>query len=109
MTTRSLLGVACAIAGGVLVITACAEALRESPPGGSYATLPVVTLAGMAIAALGAAAEFFGWVQPPQDEPDSPTNAQIHGAARPASEAEALAAASGVSPAKPAHSETYPD
>jgi hypothetical protein len=109
MTARPLLGVACALAGGVLIIASGAEAVRGSTPGGSNVTLPVVVLAGLAIAALGAAAELFGWVRPPQDEPDTPTNALIHGAARPASEAEALAAASGVATSKPAHGETYPD
>ena len=108
MAARPLLGVACATAGGILSAATVAEALRESPPSGSYVTLPVVALAFLAVAALGGAAEFFGWVQPPKDEPDAPTNALIHGAARPASEAEALAAARGAAPPKPAHEAEYP-
>ncbi len=108
MAPRPLLGAACVIAGGILLIAAGAEALRESPPSGSYVTLPVVALTFMAVAAFGSADEFLGWIHPPKDEPDTPTNALIHGAARPASEAEALAAARGTASPRPAHEANYP-
>ncbi len=91
---RFALGVACLIAGGALLFWVVARtdlALSTATNG-----LPLLNLIAVALglAALGASAELFGLVRR-TDAPPKIRNTKVYGAAEPASEHEAKAAAHG--------------
>ena len=96
------LGVACLIAGGALlfwVVRRTDSALSSGLP-----LLNLIALA-LGLAALGASADFFGlWRR--RDVPPKIRNTKVYGAAEPASEREAKAAARGDMRA-PLHDRTF--
>ena len=102
---RFLLGVACLIAGGALLFWIAMRtdlALSTATNG-----LPLLTLiaVGLGLAALGASAELFGLVRR-TDTPPKIRNTKVYGAAEPASEQQAKAAAHGDMRA-PLHDRTF--
>lgn len=103
------LGVGCVVAAVAFFAAAGADAVFGSPTGAPAATFPVVLLAAGGVAALGVAAECFGWVRAEGDERAGPKNGLVHGAARPASETETQAAALGIVAPKPAQEATFRD
>jgi hypothetical protein len=99
---RLSLGVACLIAGGALLSWVALRSDFTVTNG-----LPLLNLIATAIglAALGASADFFGlWRRP--DVPPKIRNTKVYGAAEPASEREAKAAARGDMRA-PLHDRTF--
>lgn len=99
---RISLGVACVVAGGALLFW---SATTARPAQG----LPLLTLVGIALglAALGASADFLGLGRRADPLPKI-RNTKVYGAAEPASELEAKAAASGGTRA-PLHDRTFSD
>ena len=102
---RFLLGVVCLIAGGALLywIVARTDLALSTATNG----LPLLTLIAVALglAALGASAELFGLVRR-TDTPPKIRNTKVYGAAEPASEQQAKAAAHGDMRA-PLHDRTF--
>ncbi len=102
---RLSLGVASLIGGGALLYWGIAKIASPSPT--TINGIPLVTLIGVALglAALGASADFFGFGQK-RDTPSKVRNTKVYGAAAPASEQEAKAAAHG-DVRTPLHDQTF--
>ena len=102
-------GVACLLAGGATALMSGLELVRHASNARPLVSIPVVILAALALMSLGAAADLLGWIKTESDQPETPKNTLVHGAARPASEAETRTAARGAVTPKPAHESRYPD
>jgi hypothetical protein len=99
---RMSLSVACVIAGGALLFWSATTARSERG-------VPLLILVGIALglAALGASADFLGYGQR-EDPLPKIRNTKVYGAAEPASEVDAKAAASG-GVRVPLHDQTFSD